>query len=362
MLKTIYTVLFTAIVSVLTASAQTATVKWLGQIHDFGAFDEDMGKVTCRFPFVNTGDTPLSIISARATCGCTTSDFSTRPVEPGDTGYVEVRYNPTGRPGRFEKKVYVEMNTRPRKFTLVVKGVVIGASNTLRSRFPVEAGPVKLKTSIIPFGEVKKGKIKAAYLDLYNTTADTLRPYFDNLPEYLGATVSDGIVAPGDYAAFAISFDSSRKDLYGLVSDSVRFIPDPAHKDDAVTLSTVAVVVEDFSAMRPEKRANAPIVSIVPDAVDLGVVQKDGGRVKKRLTVKNFGNDILIVRRVYSADRGVEVRISQDKIKKGKTAEIEVTVDPKEFDSGIIDARMSVISNAPDNPVKPIRIVGELKE
>ena len=345
----------------LAAYSQTSKVLWLEQVHDYGAFDENMGKVSCRFSFVNTGDATLSIISARASCGCTTSDFSTRPVEPGDTGHIEVVYNPTGRPGRFEKKVYVDMNTRPKRTTLIVKGVVIGSSNTLRSRFPVEAGPVKLKTSVVPFGELKKGKTKAAFLDIYNTTADTLHPYFNNLPPYITATLADGAVAPGDYSAFSLSFDSSKTDLFGIVTDSLSFVPDKAYPQDAVTISTVAMIAEDFSTLTPGQRKNAPVISVVPDQIDCGTIYKGSGLIHKTLTVKNLGKDPLILRRVYSADRGVEIEFPSDKIKKGKSAEIKITIDPQQFPSNIMDARLSIISNAPDNPVMPLRIVGELK-
>lgn len=342
--------------------AQTAKAEWIEQVHDFGAFDEDMGKVTCRFPFVNTGKVPLSIISARATCGCTTPRFSNRPIEPGDTGFVEVAYNPTGRPGRFDKKIYVEMNTLPKKTTLIVRGVVIGSSNTLRSRYPVEAGPVKLKTSVVPFGELLKGKTKARFLDFYNTTADTLRPYFLNLPDYLTATLRDGYIAPGDYAAYSLQLDTSKVPEFGLLTDSIVFVPDKAYPEESVTLSVVAMIAEDFSNLTPGQRRNAPVICVIPDAVDCGTVYRDGGLITKTLQVKNLGKDPLKIHRVYSADRGIEVRVSSETVKKNRSAVITLTVDPAAFPSDILDARISIISNAPDNPVKPIRIVGEIKE
>jgi len=358
-LRLLYAVI--SVLAAISASAQASEAHWVRQTYDFGAFDESVGKVSCVFPFVNTGNVPLSIISARATCGCTTPSFSRKPVEPGDTGYVEVAYNPVGRPGRFSKKVYIEMNTVPKKTTLIVEGVVIGASNTIRSRFPVEAGPVKLKTSVVPFGELKKGKTKAYFLDFYNTSDKVLKPYFRHLPEYLSATLQDGVVNPGDYASYSITLDSSKVPEYGLVTDEIVFVPDSTMEQDSVSLSAVAMIAEDFSRLTPAQRRNAPIVSIVPDGVDCGTIYRDGGVVTKTLKIKNFGKDKLIIHRAYSADKGVGVSVSEPSVRKNKTAEITVSIDPADYDSGILDARLSIITNAPDNPVVPIRIVGEIK-
>ena len=51
-------------------------ITWLSSVHDFGAFDEDDGIVSCEIPYVNSGDSPLLLTGARASCGCTTPQIS----------------------------------------------------------------------------------------------------------------------------------------------------------------------------------------------------------------------------------------------------------------------------------------------
>ena len=46
--------------------------KWESDIHDFGAFNEDVGRVTCQFKGVNLGPDTASVIYLNASCGCTT--------------------------------------------------------------------------------------------------------------------------------------------------------------------------------------------------------------------------------------------------------------------------------------------------
>ena len=84
--KKLLTVAFLATLTLfLPLSPSQAKVRWLQTTHDFGAFKEDDGKVTCEFSFVNTGDEPVTVRAARASCGCTTPSFTKTPIEPGDT-------------------------------------------------------------------------------------------------------------------------------------------------------------------------------------------------------------------------------------------------------------------------------------
>lgn len=94
--------------------------------HDFGNIKEDGGPVTTEFAFVNTGDTPLVIISATASCGCTHPKYPTDPIKPGGKGVIKVTYLPKGRPGEFNKSIKVRTNAKnAKKVTLRISGVVI---------------------------------------------------------------------------------------------------------------------------------------------------------------------------------------------------------------------------------------------
>ena len=133
-------------------------ITWLSSVHDFGAFDEDDGIVSCEIPYVNSGDSPLLLTGARASCGCTTPQISREPLAPGDTAAIVVSFDPTGRPGRFSKKIRISSNTEPATSTLEVKGVVVGSASTVGQRFPVDFGTLKLRTGAVMAGEVTKGK------------------------------------------------------------------------------------------------------------------------------------------------------------------------------------------------------------
>lgn len=97
------------------------SVRWLDTEYNFGAFDEDYGPVTHDFKFVNDGTEPVTILAARASCGCTTPRYPRSPIAVGDTGVISVTYDPAGRPGRFTKYVGVELSYEGSKSKLIVK-------------------------------------------------------------------------------------------------------------------------------------------------------------------------------------------------------------------------------------------------
>lgn len=353
-MKALLTIAFAA-ASVMWAGAEPK-VEWLENVHDFGAFDENDGKVTCRFRFVNTGDEPVAVVAARATCGCTVPEFPRDEIVPGDTASVSVTYDPTGRPGRFEKKVYVDLTTAdtPRT-TLLITGVVIGTANTLRARYPVDAGALKLRSTVIPFGNITYGRTRSEYFEAYNATADTIRPKWENLPPYITVSSVSPLVPPGEQIAYAIGFMSDKAGEYGIVQDSIYLRPRP--DDELQKIDLVATVNEDFSKLTPGQRMKAPVAELPETSVDFGSF--DGSTpLDGTFSIGNKGKSELKVRRVYTTDPGVEVLSAPESVKAGAKASVTIRVYPAQLQSELLNARIMMITNDPDNPEQSVRVVG----
>ncbi|MBR5639955.1 MAG: DUF1573 domain-containing protein [Muribaculaceae bacterium] len=97
-------------------------------IHDFGTIKESKGAVKYTFEFKNTGDKPLIIVDAVASCGCTRPSFTAKPIKPGKKGKVEVTFSPIGRAGTFRKTVKVKTNCPEKVSTLTITGTIIPKS------------------------------------------------------------------------------------------------------------------------------------------------------------------------------------------------------------------------------------------
>ncbi len=356
--RRILAALSAALVS-LGALASGPQVTWLETTHDFGAFNEELGFVRCYFKAVNTGDEPLIVLSARANCGCTKPRYDAEPIQPGDTLTVSVAYDAKGRPGRFEKKVYVATNTG-NQTTLRIKGTVIGASNSLKGRYPVEVGPMRVATTVMPFGEVLKGHSAGSVIRAYNHTSDTIRPQIADVPEYITVIVQPEAVPPGEQFIFSATASSGKCREWGNVTDSLTIIPD-AGSADRLNVSTVLIVREDFTSLTPEQRAKAPVAEFDTKLIDLGRISRDGGVETHTFTIANEGDSPLIIRRADTPDPAVSVKLSTDKVKKGKKATATVTIDPSAIgNTELLNARITVITNDPDHPTTMVRVVGQL--
>lgn len=93
--------------------------------HDFGIIKEEKGLVSTTFKVTNTGTKPLVIVDVTVSCGCTTREYTKKPIAPGKSGKVKVFFNPLGRPGAFRKTIKVHTNGREKRTSLYIEGTVI---------------------------------------------------------------------------------------------------------------------------------------------------------------------------------------------------------------------------------------------
>lgn len=342
------------------AGATSPEIKWLETEHNFGAFDEDNGVATCLFRYVNTGDAPLVVLDVHTSCGCTTPDYSTAPVAPGDTAAITVKYDPAGRPGRFNKKIQVDTNTPAKRSKLTITGVVVGSSASVARRYPVEMDAMKLRNGAVMFGQVSKGHLKSVFVEGYNRSNDTIRPAVAYKPDCVDIVFEPAAVGPGEQVSIVCYYHSSKNNLYGLVEDSVSIIPDKGKA--AYTMPLTAIINEDFSRLTPGERAKAPEIVITDKTVDFGRLPSDGGAVSRTFEIENRGKSTLEIRRVYTTDPGVTVNCDKTSVKKGKHATVTITVDPAALPGSLLNARISIIANDPDHPTTVIRAVGQLAQ
>jgi len=65
------------------------------------------------YRFKNTGNMPLVLSTVNASCGCTTPSYSSDPVQPGESGFIKVKFNSKGKEGKLNKTVKAYANTKP---------------------------------------------------------------------------------------------------------------------------------------------------------------------------------------------------------------------------------------------------------
>ncbi len=98
--------------------------------HDFGSVVEG-DLATHVFKFKNVGNAPIVMTNVRASCGCTTPEWSKLPVLPGKEGIIKAVYNSKGRPGNFTKSITITSNASEPVKSLKITGVVNQDPNRL---------------------------------------------------------------------------------------------------------------------------------------------------------------------------------------------------------------------------------------
>ena len=104
-------------------SAEKPQINFEETTYNFGSIKEG-SKVTHSFKFKNTGKSDLIIGDARGNCGCTVPKYPTQPIEPGESGVIEVEFNSAGKHGKQSKTVTLVTNCIPSTRVLSITGEV----------------------------------------------------------------------------------------------------------------------------------------------------------------------------------------------------------------------------------------------
>jgi len=105
--------------------ASQTTMEVTPNVHDFGVIEKET-PVTTIFTVKNTGDNPLTINDAKASCGCTVPRKPEKPILPGETGELEVTF--TSKPNQagqnITKTVTITANIPGSTKTVTIKAKV----------------------------------------------------------------------------------------------------------------------------------------------------------------------------------------------------------------------------------------------
>ena len=96
---------------------------WDKTVLDLGDVEYKVPK-TAEFTLTNTGNEPLLITYAKASCGCTNLKYSEEPVLPGKSTKLSVSYDGTGT-GNFRKSITVQTNDNNERVLLQITGNVV---------------------------------------------------------------------------------------------------------------------------------------------------------------------------------------------------------------------------------------------
>jgi hypothetical protein len=106
--------------------ARTTTLSFDKLKHDFGNVGPNSVNITT-FKVTNTGDKPLIIEDVSASCGCTTPKKPEKPIAPGKSDVIEVKFEPKpDQRNEIIKTVTVTANTPEKVHKVDIRAFVLG--------------------------------------------------------------------------------------------------------------------------------------------------------------------------------------------------------------------------------------------
>lgn len=324
--------------------------------HDFGRINEKDGIVTHEFIYKNIGDDTVSIRSIRSSCGCTTAKHNSAILQPGDSNILAVHYNPSGRPGHFEKIVSVNLSdgSHPR---LTITGMVVPTQQTIDKVFPESSGMMRFNKMTALVGDVKQGRRSTASIIGYNNSNDTLHLHFGNsTSKNLTYYAEPSIVAPGETTAISLTFHPDRDAEIGRLDISI-----PLYDKDKriVGLGAVGQVV----AHEPDKRnfTKSPQLNTL-DRLDCTPI-KTGATKKIELKISNIGKTDLKISGATTLDKALRIKKFPKLLKPGKEGKIIIELDASLLENpNLLNSSIIIFSNDAAHPTRQVKIVGTTEQ
>ena len=97
--------------------------EFMEESYDFGTITQG-DIVTHVFKFRNTGDVPLVISKAKASCGCTVPEYPKDPVAVNADGELTVQFDSKGKKDQQNKIISITANTQPDITKISIKAFV----------------------------------------------------------------------------------------------------------------------------------------------------------------------------------------------------------------------------------------------
>ena len=322
------------------------------KIHDFGDIKEEDGPAVVEFSILNKTTRPVSILSVKPSCGCTTPDWSKDPIGAGGTGFIKASYDPKGRPGYFNKSLTVTTDWDGTPVVLQIKGNVLNpAKANDPSAFTVVNGGLHLKSNSFNLDKVfiNKEAVPVSF-STWNASKDTIHFLGSVNPSYIRVVMPKAI-PPNSIGTIKIVYDAKMKGQYGFVNENVELRTDDKEMPEK-SFSVYATVEEYFPKLSNEDLAKAPVLTLSANVIKFGNV-KAGTVLDREIKISNIGKKELIIRHAQSNCSCLTVTPGLRVLKPGQETSMKISLDTKGR-TGPQNKSVTIYSTDPQNPVQRI--------
>ena len=346
--------LFLAICMVFTAFGQaepTPKLVWKVNRIDLGTLLEEQGKQSVVFEFTLSQGSSFFIQEVAPDCGCTTVAFSKDTLQVGQSGKIQVDFDPSSAAGFFSKLVIVRGGQGQVQDSLYIEGIALPYPANLDRNYPVKLGFLGLRMKTINMGEVFDNEPKVKYLEFFNYSAASLekKNFNSKSPSYIQIEQVQGLVRSKERGLLKITYDASLRPELGSVSDKVAFSwdEDPAAFLDLIVL---ADLFDFFEPITKDQLEEVPQLFLEQKIVDLGKINANA-LVREIVTLTNLGKKELEIRKVQGNCTCLTLELAKTVLTAGEKVDLTLIFDPSGR-KGIDQRNIYLFTNDPVNPVQ----------
>jgi hypothetical protein len=326
---------------------------------DFGTILEEADVVTHRFTFRNSGDVPVAIDRAVASCGCTMSDYSRSPVQPAGEGTVTVSFDPKGYSDSFSKSVVVVSGGGKWRNTLIIKGTVTPRTKSVEELYPFEVGGgLRVAATTLSFRQVEQGRTSSMTVAYINTSDDVISTDIVPIEQSGLLTIhAPETICAGCRGDMTFTYDLTAKEgYYGMIHDLVRISVDGQESSQGIYTSMIGV--DDFSTLSIE---DAPKMTLSAQYHNFGDIRSRKVPYVFGIILRNDGCRTLHIRSV-SEQAGLKATIQGGMtVAPGATLPFEMLLYSDKYPSGTLFESIIITTDDPLRPVREIRISAKIK-
>ena len=325
-------------------------------VYDFGDIVLNSGPVSCTFTLKNDSAKALLIDRVTTSCGCTSAQWTTRPVQPGQSGSISITYKNDEGAFPFDKSISVFLSCNERACILKVRGVCHEKPVVLEEVYSQRLG-VKLgvKNSDIKGGVLEQGGQRSECFLIANLSDKPVSLDFSNTPKQVKVR-NLPLTIPARQTARVDFCISSDEILWGKNHYILTPVIDgrPAQE----RLDIWAVTQMNTSRLSPEEKRSGPRISFKQSTYAFGKAKK--GQIKEcSFSLSNNGKAPLTIYKI-DADEGIishDIR-PDESLQPGESATLTVRFDTGKLPKGETLLQLRLVTNAPLRPLADIFISG----
>lgn len=357
-LTVVFLLFSSPILQAQTSPTQAPKIVFTDSLHSFGLIPEEGGAVSYRFLFTNQGEAPLVITRVTTDCGCTTSSYTREAVMPGESGHIEVSYDPWRRLGVFSMNIMVYTNATVAPSKLQITGSVTTRGTLDNDTMMPSIGQLQISSRKLAFPAMSAERSQTLSFPLFNMGESPIEVALSSSSPWIELSEKSLRLIAGEgrelyfTARFPLSVEPGF--YFEKIAIAVR------HESDLVARDTLVIKLPIAPTFTQELRETSPEADFAT-YYDLGK-GLSSDPIQMQVDVENRGKGTLKLYAIHCPSKVISVSVEKTEALMGEKIVLGIRIDTTLLRSfgGVLDEHIDLLFNDPAAPHRRIHVKYEL--